>query len=71
MVFAYDRQAGLLDPSDGFGNESVGERVQEGLAVADGEWGEELGDVEEAGGGADGGGDAGCGGAGVVLGAAA
>ncbi len=70
-MLADERQAGLLDLGGGVSDGAVGERVEERLAFGDGHGGEDLRDVEEGGGGAEGDGRAGCGGAGVVLGAAA
>ena len=72
VVVADDGQAGRFDLGDRVVDLVAGEGVEVGLAVADRHSRQDLRDVEEGGGGADGHGDAaGRGTAGVVLGATA
>lgn len=72
-VFAEDRDGGVLEDAEIEGDEVLGEEVQDRLGfLGGGDEGEEGGDVEEVGFGADGdGGGGGAGGTGIVLGAAA
>lgn len=68
---SYDWQARQLDLEYRLVDLGVWERVEGRLTLADGFSGQESGDVEDCGRGADGDGGAGGGGAGVVLGSAA